>query len=196
MDLFLDSRADLDRLIPNSSQGKATELQNASNSSTGPAKCRIHIERNTSRSYCKVTSEPCGTLRPSRISIQLSNGQIIPSLQSLSEGQSQLFHLFATIIRYGERDDINRSIHLSRDITGIVLIDEIDAHLHPSLQYEVVPQLIKLFPKVQFIVSSHSPLFLLGMEKAYSVRTDSPFSNYQPEEELLPSNSPSSEACS
>ena len=105
-------------------------------------------------------------LASSRLSIQLNNGQMIPTLQSLSEGQSQLFHLFVTIIRYGERNDINMSVRLP-DITGLVLIDEIDAHLHPSLQHEVLPQLIQLFPKVQFIVSSHSPLFLLGMEKAF-----------------------------
>ena len=103
---------------------------------------------------------------PSRISIKMKNGRTIPTLQSLSEGQSQLFHLFATIIRYGERSDINMSIRLS-DITGLVIIDEIDAHLHPTLQYSVVPKLIKLFPKVQFIISSHSPLFLLGMENTF-----------------------------
>ena len=102
----------------------------------------------------------------SRLRIELSNGQIIPSLQSLSEGQSQLFNLFSTIIRYGERSDINRSIRLS-EIKGLVLIDEIDVHLHPPLQHAVVPQLMKLFPKVQFIVSSHSPLFLLGMDKVF-----------------------------
>ena len=102
----------------------------------------------------------------SRLRIELSNGQIIPSLQSLSEGQSQLFNLFSTIIRYGERSDINRSIRLS-EITGLALIDEIDAHLHPSLQHEVVPELIKLFPKVQFVVSTHSPLFLLGMDNVF-----------------------------
>ena len=77
-----------------------------------------------------------------------------------------MLNLFATIIRYGERDDINKSIVL-RTIAGVVLIDEIDAHLHPSLQHEVVPRLMKLFPLVQFIVSSHSPLFLLGMEKEF-----------------------------
>ena len=103
----------------------------------------------------------------SRISIKMSNGRTIPALQSLSEGQSQLFHLFTTIIRYGERTDLNRSIRL-HDITGIVVIDEIDAHLHPTLQHSVVPKLIKLFPKVQFIISSHSPLFLLGMEKTFN----------------------------
>ena len=52
-------------------------------------------------------------------------------------------------------------------IEGIVLIDEIDAHLHADLQHEILPTLIKLFPRVQFIVTTHSPLFLLGMEKTY-----------------------------
>ncbi|MCY3743563.1 MAG: AAA family ATPase [Candidatus Poribacteria bacterium] len=104
---------------------------------------------------------------PSRLAIQLSNGQRIPNLQSLSEGQSQLFHLFATIIRYGERADINMSTRLD-EITGLVVIDEIDTHLHTALQHDIVPQLIKLFPKVQFIVSSHSPLFLLGMEETFA----------------------------
>ena len=104
---------------------------------------------------------------PSRLAVQMSNGQRIPNLQSLSEGQSQLFHLFATIIRYGERTDINMSTRLS-EIAGLVVIDEIDAHLHATLQHDIVPKLIELFPRVQFIVSSHSPLFLLGMENKFS----------------------------
>lgn len=103
---------------------------------------------------------------PSRLAIQLSNDQRIPNLQSLSEGQSQLLHLFTTIIRYSESADIQMSTRLS-EITGLVVVDEIDIHLHPTLQHDIVPQLIKLFPKVQFIVSSHSPLFLLGMEQTF-----------------------------
>lgn len=74
----------------------------------------------------------------SRISIMMDDGGIIPTLQSLSEEQSQLFHLFATIIRYGERTDLKRSVDLSQ-ITGLVVIDEIATHLHPTLQYEVLP---------------------------------------------------------
>ena len=103
---------------------------------------------------------------PTRLAIELSNGQVIPNLQSLSEGQSQLLHLFATIIRYGESDNLDRGNKLS-EITGLVVIDEIDVHLHAKLQHDVVPRLIKLFPRVQFIVSSHSPLFLLGMEETF-----------------------------
>jgi hypothetical protein len=39
--------------------------------------------------------------------------------------------------------------------------------LHSDLKFEVLPRLIKLFPKVQFVVSSHAALFLLGMEREF-----------------------------
>jgi hypothetical protein len=50
------------------------------------------------------------------------------------------------------------------DIFGIVLIDEIDLHLHPSLQRALVPRLRKVFPKVQWIVTTHSPLVLANFD--------------------------------
>jgi len=74
--------------------------------------------------------------------------------------------MFSIIIRYADMGDINKSIHIS-EITGIVIIDEIELHLHSILQKEVLPKLIKKFPKVQFIITSHSPLFLLGMEEIF-----------------------------
>jgi len=43
---------------------------------------------------------------------------------------------------------------------GIVMIDEVDMHLHPSWQQEILPALSKAFPKIQFIVSTHSPQVL------------------------------------
>jgi hypothetical protein len=101
-----------------------------------------------------------------RVAIRLGNDVIIPSLMHLSAGQALLFNLFATIIRYADWADINNSIGLNQ-IKGIVLIDEIDAHLHTDLQYEVLPKLVKLFPKVQFIITSHAPLFMLGMEREF-----------------------------
>lgn len=89
---------------------------------------------------------------------------IIPSLSALSSGQNALLNIFATIVRYADYNDINNSIEL-RDITGIIVIDEIDLHLHTELQSIALPNLIKLFPKVQFIITTHSPLFLLGMDE-------------------------------
>lgn len=51
------------------------------------------------------------------------------------------------------------------EFTGVVLIDEIDIHLHPKLQKELVEQLTRTFPKIQFIASTHSPISLLGAPK-------------------------------
>lgn len=91
---------------------------------------------------------------------------IVPSLDALSTGQSVLFNMFATIVRYADSKDINRSINCG-EIEGIVVIDEIELHLHSKLQREVLPKLLKLFPKIQFVITTHSPLFLLGMDEAY-----------------------------
>lgn len=92
---------------------------------------------------------------------------VVPSFDALSTGQSALFNLFATIVRYADAKNINNSFRLN-DITGIVVIDEIELHLHSNLQRDVLPQLIALFPRIQFVISTHSPLFLLGMDKTFS----------------------------
>lgn len=49
------------------------------------------------------------------------------------------------------------------EIVGIVLIDEIDAHLHPKYQYKLPTLLSKVFPKVQFIATTHSPIPIMGL---------------------------------
>lgn len=51
-----------------------------------------------------------------------------------------------------------------KNTPGIVLIDEIDLHLHPKWQKKIVGLLIDLFPKVQFIATSHSPFIIQSME--------------------------------
>jgi ABC-type cobalamin/Fe3+-siderophores transport system ATPase subunit len=51
------------------------------------------------------------------------------------------------------------------ELEGIVLLDEIDLHLHPTWQRRIVPLLRKAFPRLQFIVSTHSPLVLAGFER-------------------------------
>jgi len=50
-------------------------------------------------------------------------------------------------------------------ITGIVLLDEIGLHLHPSLEKVLVPQLRRALPRVQFIVSTHSPMVLSSFDR-------------------------------
>ena len=102
----------------------------------------------------------------SRFRISSKNGVVSPTLNALSTGQLALFNMFTTIARYGDVGNINNSIHLE-NIKGIVVIDEVELHLHSNLQKEILPTLIKLFPKVQFIMTTHSPLFLLGMRDTF-----------------------------
>jgi hypothetical protein len=47
-------------------------------------------------------------------------------------------------------------------IRGILLVDEVDQHLHPSMQGQVLPRLAELLPEVQIIATTHSPLVALG----------------------------------
>jgi len=62
-----------------------------------------------------------------RLCIVQDNQITIPSLDNLSSGQSILFNMFATIIRYADKGNLVKSIKL-QDIEGIAVIDEIDAH--------------------------------------------------------------------
>ncbi len=50
------------------------------------------------------------------------------------------------------------------DTEGVVLIDEVDSHLHPSWQRMIGPALCEVFPKIQFIVTSHSPFVAQSAE--------------------------------
>lgn len=91
---------------------------------------------------------------------------VIPNLLGLSAGQATAFCLFANVIR--DFDLAGAAFEKLADIRGIVLVDEIDLHLHVDLQHRVLPKLMSLFPKVQFIVTAHSPMFVMGMRETFS----------------------------
>ena len=85
-----------------------------------------------------------------------------PSMFNLSSGELAVIAIFAEIIRQA---DIAFGMVPLSDIHGIVLIDEVDKHLHIQLQKEALPLLFALFPNVQFIVSSHSPFLNMGLSE-------------------------------
>lgn len=57
---------------------------------------------------------------------------------------------------------------------GCVLIDEIDLHLHPTWQIRLIPALKKVFPRLQFIATTHSPMMLpaLNAEEVFILTQD------------------------
>ena len=52
-----------------------------------------------------------------------------------------------------------------RENQGIVMIDEVDLHIHPQWQMGLLPRLAKRLPRIQFIVTSHSPLLVGSLER-------------------------------
>lgn len=75
--------------------------------------------------------------------------------QSLSSGYQAIFDIFSDLLVRTEFFDIS-----PEELQGIILIDEIDAHLHISLQKKILPFFTNLFPNMQFIVSTHSPFVI------------------------------------
>lgn len=86
--------------------------------------------------------------------------QICPSIFQLSSGELALISIFGEIIHQADNNKNNMPLD---KIKGIVLIDEIEEHLHITLQKEILPKMFALFPNVQFIVSSHSPFLNMGL---------------------------------
>lgn len=78
----------------------------------------------------------------------------------LSDGFSAIIDIIADLILKMQKKDTLVMDYLK---PGIVLIDEIETHLHLQLQKIVLPLLTKLFPNIQFIVTTHSPFVLSSL---------------------------------
>ncbi len=83
-------------------------------------------------------------------------------LEQLSDGEKNLIALVGDIARRLAMGNPRANNPLSGN--GIILIDEIDLHLHPSWQRLVVPKLLEVFPNCQFFISTHSPQILSHVE--------------------------------
>ena len=57
--------------------------------------------------------------------------------------------------------------HILDETLGVVLIDEVDMHLHPEWQKRIMADLHYIFPKVQFIVTTHSPSVLANVTREH-----------------------------
>ncbi|TKF02027.1 recombinase RecF [Vibrio kanaloae] len=82
------------------------------------------------------------------------DGQEFSVLQ-LSQGEKSLLALVADISR--RLTMLNPLLSNPLEGSGLVLIDEVDLHLHPSWQQKVIQRLENTFPNIQFIVTTHSP---------------------------------------
>lgn len=81
----------------------------------------------------------------------------------VSDGFAAVIDIVADLILKMQED---KSLTRSYQKEGIVLIDEIETHLHLGLQKVIMPLLTKVFPNIQFIITTHSPFVLSSMPNA------------------------------
>lgn len=84
------------------------------------------------------------------------------TLNQLSDGYAAIINIITEIIFRME----GGAIPSPYDIPGIVLIDEIETHLHIELQKIIFPFLTSFFPNIQFIITTHSPFVLSSVSNA------------------------------
>ncbi|MCS4304886.1 AAA family ATPase [Chryseobacterium sp. BIGb0232] len=83
------------------------------------------------------------------------------NFNTLSDGYSAIISIITELLLRMEAHEVK-----SYDLEGIVIIDEIETHLHVDLQKKILPFLIDFFPKIQFIVTTHSPFVLSSISNA------------------------------
>ena len=85
---------------------------------------------------------------------------------TLSDGYSSVIRIVSDLMLRMEQNWLSSSNISTYDKEGSVLIDEIETHLHIGLQKKILPFLIKFFPRIQFIVTTHSPYILNSVSNA------------------------------
>ncbi|URD52391.1 AAA family ATPase [Chroococcidiopsis sp. CCNUC1] len=90
---------------------------------------------------------------PLRMTVNKQGQELI--VNQLSDGEKCLLAMVGDLAR--RLAIANPSLENPLEGSGIVLIDEIELHLHPKWQREIIPALTRTFPNCQFIVTTHSP---------------------------------------
>ncbi|KFA92222.1 AAA family ATPase [Archangium violaceum] len=109
------------------------------------------------------------------------NGYRVP-VEELSDGYRSILSMTFELIRqlaatYGPKRVFHPKDPTKVDVPGVVLIDEVDAHLHPTWQRKVGLWFREHFPKLQFIVTTHSPLVCQAAEVGTVWRLPKPGTN-------------------
>ena len=114
--------------------------------------------------------------------VTFTDGNGIPiSVTQMSDGYRSIlsltFELLRQLIRVYGSEEVFKNVRkkiFTIDLPGVVLIDEVDAHLHPTWQTRIGQWFIKYFPNIQFIVTTHSPLVCRACERGSIWRLAAP----------------------
>ncbi len=91
---------------------------------------------------------------------------------NLSDGQRCMLSLVADIAQKTEWLNPHLGENALKETPGVVLIDELDLHLHPKWQRRVIEDLRRTFPKIQFIATTHSPFLIQTLRPGELIMLD------------------------
>jgi predicted ATP-binding protein involved in virulence len=120
------------------------------------------------KSAAKASIQGCIGLQfdfeKSRIMIEFDDSTTIP-FEHLSDGQRTMLGLFCDLARRAAILNPHLEGEANEKTKGVVLIDELDLHLHPKWQREIIESLSQTFPLIQFICTTHSPFLIQALRK-------------------------------
>ncbi|MBF0461304.1 MAG: AAA family ATPase [Magnetococcales bacterium] len=103
---------------------------------------------------------------PPRLLVALTNPGGAPQIMSLEQLSDGYRNLLAVVLDFARRLALaHPNWENPLEAPGILLIDEIDLHLHPTWQQRVIPRLRQVFPNTQLIVATHSPQVLTTVHR-------------------------------
>src|SRR5215213_3002591 len=98
--------------------------------------------------------------------VKTADGEV--PIEAVSQGTSSLMGWVGVLLR--RLYDLYGKTEKPREQHALVLIDEIDAHMHPEWQRQLIPKIRELFPNLQVIASTHSPLLVPSLKPDEIVR--------------------------
>lgn len=104
------------------------------------------------------------SVRLNELVVKKNNGEML-SFNLLSDGYRSVIGLVADLAHRMAMLNPSLGEQVCELTPGVVLIDELDLHLHPSWQRTIVEDLKRTFPKVQFIATSHSPFIIQSLDE-------------------------------
>jgi predicted ATP-binding protein involved in virulence len=104
------------------------------------------------------------SLSHEELAMQQERQGILP-VSLLSDGVRTMVSMVADMAWRCAKLNPHLGADAARETPGIVLIDEVDLHLHPAWQQRVIQSLVSTFPRVQFIVTTHSPQVLTTVSR-------------------------------
>jgi predicted ATP-binding protein involved in virulence len=113
-------------------------------------------------------TNPRTALRPLRFLLDHTTDGTTYSIEQLSDGYKTSLAMVMDIASRAVEANPHLGVGALK-VSGIVLIDEIELHLHPSWQQRIIPDLQRTFPNIQFICTTHSPQ-VLSTVKQESIR--------------------------